>query len=81
MHGFSDGWSWWGWLLMMVGMVGFWGLVVWLVVSLVRSPGTSGPSEGRIAEQLLAERFAAGDIDESEYRARLDALRSTTSVR
>jgi putative membrane protein len=28
-------------------------------------------------EQLLAERFARGEIDESEYRARLDVLAGT----
>lgn len=32
-----------------------------------------GPSP----EQLLAERFARGDIDEEEYQRRLAALRSS----
>lgn len=31
---------------------------------------------GRGAESTLAERFANGDIDEIEYRARLEVLRS-----
>ncbi|WP_223690457.1 SHOCT domain-containing protein [Leifsonia poae] len=30
----------------------------------------------RSAEQTLAERFAQGDIDEVEYRARLEVLRA-----
>ena len=30
----------------------------------------------RSAESTLAERFAQGDIDEKEYRARLEVLRS-----
>ena len=30
----------------------------------------------RRAESTLAERFAQGDIDEKEYRARLEVLRS-----
>lgn len=28
------------------------------------------------AEQILAERFARGEVDEAEYRARLEALRA-----
>ncbi len=32
-----------------------------------------GPS--RSAESILAERFAQGDIDEEDYRARLEVLR------
>jgi putative membrane protein len=31
---------------------------------------------GRSAESTLAERFAQGDIDEKEYRARLEVLRA-----
>lgn len=30
------------------------------------------------AESTLAERFAQGDIDEKEYRARLEVLRATS---
>ncbi|MCS5723800.1 hypothetical protein N1028_08290 [Herbiconiux sp. CPCC 203407] len=33
---------------------------------------------GRRAESTLAERFAQGDIDETEYRARLEVLRANT---
>ncbi len=36
-------------------------------------PWGSGP---RGAESTLAERFAQGDIDEVEYRARLEVLRA-----
>ncbi len=35
-----------------------------------------GPGSTRSAEQTLAERFAKGDIDEVEYRARLEVLRA-----
>jgi len=37
-------------------------------------PGWQEPSAG--AEATLAERFAQGDIDEVEYRARLEVLRA-----
>jgi putative membrane protein len=37
-------------------------------------PGWAQPA--RSAESSLAERFAQGDIDEQEYRARLEVLRA-----
>ncbi|MDQ1128680.1 SHOCT domain-containing protein [Microbacterium sp. SORGH_AS_0888] len=36
----------------------------------------AAPSRGSSAEQILAERFARGEVDEPEYRARLEALRA-----
>ncbi len=40
-------------------------------------PGWGGPGAStRSAEQTLSERFAQGDIDEVEYRARLEVLRA-----
>jgi putative membrane protein len=43
-------------------------------------PGAYGPGapwgRGANAESTLAERFAKGDIDEVEYRARLEVLRA-----
>ena len=38
-------------------------------------PGQHAPQPGVRAEDVLAERFARGEIDEAEYRARLDVLR------
>lgn len=38
-------------------------------------PGAWG-APSRSAEATLAERFAQGDIDEKEYRARLEVLRA-----
>ena len=58
----------------------FWLLVILLVVGLVgrRWRRTGGPGWGPAAsgESVLAERFARGDIDEVEYRARLEVLRA-----
>jgi len=69
------GWGWGGWLAMTLTMLAFWGLVAWVVVSLVRQPG--GRREpGRDTEEILAERFARGEIDEDEFRQRRAALRS-----
>jgi DNA-binding NarL/FixJ family response regulator len=41
-----------------------------------RHPGWPGQADARSAEKTLAERFAQGDIDEVEYRARLEVLRA-----
>jgi putative membrane protein len=39
-------------------------------------PYWHGQGDARSAEKTLAERFAQGDIDEVEYRARLEVLRA-----
>lgn len=39
-------------------------------------PGARWAQPSRAAESTLAERFAQGDIDEKEYRARLEVLRA-----
>jgi putative membrane protein len=79
---YSHGWGWAGWILMSVAMVAFWALVVTAVVLAVRylagARGTTAnpPGSGSTrAEELLAERFARGEIDDNEYRQRLAALR------
>ncbi len=77
MWGWS-GWSWWGWALMSLSMLVFWGLVIWGVVALFRRSGDGRPErqERPDPERVLAERFAAGEIDEEEYHRRLQTLRS-----
>ena len=67
-----------GWAVMIISMVLFWGLLIGLGVWLVRALSGSGPNaEGRLSpEQVLAERFARGEIDEDEYQRRLAALAS-----
>jgi putative membrane protein len=61
-------------------MVVFWGGVITVIVVLLRrphsDPGAAGmrPSHHE-AERILHERFARGEIDETEYLARRTALR------
>jgi putative membrane protein len=59
---------------MTLGMMAFWVLliaaVVWLVRGLDQRPAGSRSSQLRGPEQLLAERFARGDIDECEFNDR-----------
>jgi putative membrane protein len=77
MFWFGNGMSGWGYWLMAAAMVVFWMLVVLGVVGLVRYLARVDRSvvTRPIAEQVLAERFARGDIEEPEYRQRLDVLR------
>jgi putative membrane protein len=69
----------WGWSGMAVAMILFWGLLITGVVLLVRylrpaQRTATDPGQSATAERLLAERFARSEIDEGEYRDRLDAL-------
>ncbi len=72
--GFSNGWV---DAVMVLGMLAFWGLVIAGVVVLLRRPhreaGGMVPAH-RSAQQVLAERFARGEIDEGEFTQRLAAL-------
>lgn len=67
------GWSTGEWIAMSLTMVVFWGVLVALVVWLMRSfrddrDGTTAtPSTKPHADELLAERFARGEIDPEEY--------------
>ena len=78
------GWGWGYWLGMGVMMVLFWGLVIAGIVALVRYVGgprdtrrlTSASGQDR-PEQVLAERFARGEIDEDEYKRRSGLLRDS----
>jgi putative membrane protein len=71
----------WGYILMGVSFVLFWGAIIAAIILFARSMGAGGrryeggtPGTG-VAENLLAERFARGEIDETEYTARLAVLR------
>lgn len=82
-YGWHDGWGWGAWLAMALMMLAFWGLLAALVVWVVRSgwhthTHPAPPPEGAKdpALSILDERFARGEIDAEEYRARRDLLRS-----
>jgi putative membrane protein len=67
----------WGPLFMTVNTVLFWGLIVLAVIALFRylNRGDRSTTSRSTPEHVLAERFARGEIDEQEYRQRLDTLR------
>ena len=73
--GHMSGWDWFG---TSVGMILFWGLLIAGIVLLVRYLRSDHPGQAptaATAEQVLAERFARGEINETEYRDRLASLR------
>ena len=72
---YEGDWGWGAWLAMTAGMVAFWGLVIWAILSLVRSSAGDVSDRETTPEQILAERFARGEIGGDEYRARLTTLR------
>ncbi|MFF6833318.1 SHOCT domain-containing protein [Streptomyces sp. NPDC012438] len=71
----------WGWFAMSASMILFWALIITVAVllfrALNRAPEHTHVPAGPSPEQLLAERFARGDIDEDDYQRRLTALRSS----
>jgi putative membrane protein len=77
---YGSNWGWGAWSLMTAGMVAFWALLITsvvLVVCYLATPdGADAAPLGRTrAEDLLAERYARGEIDADEYRQRLPLVR------
>jgi putative membrane protein len=69
----------WGYALMTVSMLLFWGLLITGVVLLARYVGSDrrqlpSTTVGPDPRTLLAERFARGEINEDDYRQRLKIL-------
>jgi putative membrane protein len=77
---YGSNWGWGAWSLMTVGMVAFWAFLITSVVLVVHylvTPDGAGaaPPDRTRAEDLLAERYARGDIDADEYGERVALLR------
>lgn len=72
-HG--GGWGWGDWLAMTALMGVLWAAVAVAVLAVLRgAPWADRGRSGRAAD-VLAERFARGELDEDEYRHRLSVLR------
>ena len=79
-----NGWGFGDWLAMSLMMFAFWGLLVGLLVWLIRglrnepTPSSDGqrPATER-AQEVLAERFARGEIDDDEFTHRRTLLQTT----
>ncbi len=79
----GGGVHWWEWLIGFVGMVAFWGLIIYagwyLLTGLTRNTAAPGPQPGQPAgppqaKQILDERLARGEIDADEYRRLRDLI-------
>ena len=79
----NDDMGWWGYAGMGIGMLLFWALIIVGIIALVgRVSGTENTGKAGNApvpqvlspEQVLANRFARGEIDETEYQQRLAVL-------
>ena len=80
-NGHMSGWGWFG---MTIGMIAFWALLIALAVLVYRAfsgdYSAGGQSTGLMASdprQILAERYARGEIDDDEYQRRLATLSGT----
>lgn len=87
MMGYYNGdWGVGEWLFMGAMMLVFWGSVIALVVWAVQS-SRSGDQQARSRRpradrpgEILAERFARGDIDEDEFQRRRELVRGTSGA-
>lgn len=80
MYGYGDHMTGWGYGLMGISTLLFWALLIIGIIALIRyvgrTPRRDAPTAPRATpEELLAERFARGEIGTDEYRERLQALR------
>ena len=82
MYGYGNGMSGWGYLLMIAGLLVLVGLVATGMLVVVRGGAAvrrpvSDQQHRQEAERILEQRFARGEIDQDEFRSRMDVLRST----
>ena len=76
MVGYGVGWPFWEVGLMWVGMIAFWGLLIWGVYALITN-STRKPrdtDDGSDAVRILDRRLASGEIDAAEYQRLRDLI-------
>lgn len=81
---YDGGMGWWRYAAMGLGMVLFWALLVAGIVLLIRFVAGETTQPRRpwgSAEQILAARFANGELTEAEYRDRLQVLHGNRAPR
>jgi putative membrane protein len=86
MYPYADHMSGWWYALGIISMILFWGVLIVAMAAAVRHLGRdrherlpagppAPPSRPPTAEEVLAERYARGEIDADEYRQHLETLR------
>ncbi len=69
----GSGW----WIIGPIMMIAFWGGLFWLFARAVGGRSQpSGGNTGGSAKEIAARRYAAGEIDETEYSRIIDRLES-----
>ena len=70
---YGYGTPWFGGIGMGIGMIVFWGLLIWLIVWVVREArgrGADGQAGSSKALDILKERYAKGEISKEEFEAK-----------
>ena len=80
---YSPGMHGWALALMIFGSLVFWGVLIVAAIALIRytKRGEAGSHSytAPTPQQILAQRFARGDIDEDEYKMRLQVLTESST--
>ena len=76
MFWYGSHWVFWQAAVMWLGMVAFWGLVIWAVYALITSARGPAAPRSNDALRILDERLARGEIDPDEYRRLRELLES-----
>lgn len=77
MYWYGNGVTGWGYVLMSGVMVVVWVIVITGIALLVRHlMGRRQTTPPLSPQEILAQRYARGELDEVEYRHRLDTLRT-----
>ena len=81
MHWYGTGLTGWGYVFVILGLALAWIVAIVGSVWLTRYLSRTTRSGVQQPEQVLAARFARGELDELEYRHQLAVLRGDTSAR
>jgi len=83
MMDWNDNWGAGDWLTMSLMMLIFWGAVIgtvgWLILNYSRNRTDSHDTGASEADQVLAARYARGEIDEDEFNRRRTILHESSA--
>jgi uncharacterized membrane protein len=70
MFWYGGQWAWWQGGLMWLGMIVFWGLLIWGIYALITSATRKNPGNDQDdgARAILDQRLARGEITAGEYQ-------------